>query len=359
MLTQVEAAQLRAGCTRFLNGHGPVDVGELLATIPLDTEVDRYAEGGVVAELESEVAGLLDLPAAAFFPSGTMAQQLVLRLHADRLGRRTVLYHPTCHLELHEGRALERLQGLVGRTVGGAAEPLTTVALAEVAERPAALLIELPQREIGGVLPEWDDLQAQLAWAHDRGAVAHLDGARLWESAAGYARSPAEVVAGFDSVYVSFYKGIGALAGCCVAGPRELIAEMREWRRRMGGTQFGMWPNAASALTLLRTRLSLMPAYLAHAKAVASAVGEVDGVTVVPDPPHTSMMHLLLDVDERTFDAGARRLATERSLWTYPQTAATGDPHVRRAELSVGDATLQLEPSEIAEAFAVLVGRPS
>jgi hypothetical protein len=81
-----------------------------------------------------------------------------------------------------------------------------------VAEPLAALLVELPQREIGGLLPAWDDLVAQVGWARDRDTAVHLDGARLWEAAAGYERSPAEVAALFDSVYVSFYKGIGALA---------------------------------------------------------------------------------------------------------------------------------------------------
>ena len=114
-----------------------------------------------------------------------------------------------------------------------------------------------------GVLA-WDDLLAQTAWARAQGAATHLDGARLWESAAGYAKPPPEIAALFDTVYVSFYKGIGALPGCCVAGPADILAEVREWRQRMGGALFGLWPNAASALTCLRRRLPLMPAYLRH-----------------------------------------------------------------------------------------------
>ena len=80
-----------------------------------------------------------------------------------------------------------------------------------MAEPPAALVIELPQRDLGGQLPSWDELRTQTGWARDRGAAAHLDGARLWEAAAGYDRSPAEIAALFDTTYVSFYKGIGAL----------------------------------------------------------------------------------------------------------------------------------------------------
>jgi threonine aldolase len=356
VLTDDEELALRNSCSRFLNGHGPVEVPELLATIPFDTVVDRYGAGGVVAELEAEIATLLGKPAGLFLPTGTMAQQLALRLHAERLGRRTVLYHPMCHLEQHEGRALERLQGLVGRPVGDANRLLDTAALAEVAESPAVLLIELPQRDLGGMQPEWDELQAQISWARDRGAAVHLDGARLWESAAGYGRSPADVAAGFDSAYVSFYKVIGALPGCCVVGNEGFVAELREWRRRMGGTQYGLWPNAASALTLLRHRLPRMPAYLDHARAIAGAVREVAGVVVVPDPPQTSMLHLLLTATPDVLEAGIRRLASDEGLWTFQRTMTTADPAVQRVELSVGDATLRLEPAEVAKCLAALIG---
>jgi len=89
-----EQAALRDQCTVFLTGHGPVRPADLLASIPADTVPDRYGDGGVVAELEAEIAGLLGKPAAVYLPSGTMAQQSVLRVHADRRQRRTVVYHP-------------------------------------------------------------------------------------------------------------------------------------------------------------------------------------------------------------------------------------------------------------------------
>jgi threonine aldolase len=358
MMTDDDALRLRSHCSRFLTGHGPVNVPELLATIPADTVVDRYGDGGVVADLEQDVAQLLGKPAAVFLPTGTMAQQLALRLHAERIGRRTVLYHPMCHLEQHEGRALERLQGLIGRPVGDPNRPLDVEALDGVAESPAVLLIELPQRDLGGVQPTWDELGAQIQWARSRGAAVHLDGARLWESAAGYDRSPAQVAAPFDSVYVSFYKAIGALPGCCVAGEAGFIAELREWRRRMGGTQFALWPNAASARTLLERRLPKMADYLAHARAIAAALDAVPGVVLVPDPPQTSMFHLLLAATPQTLDAGVRRLAIDDGIWTFQRSMPTADPGVQRVELSVGDATLGLQPAAVARIVAELVTAP-
>jgi len=345
---------LRDQCTRFFHGHGRATAESMLATIPAGTTMDHYGQGGVVADLEAEICGLLGKPAAAFLPSGVMAQQAVLRAHADQRNRRTVIFHPMCHLEQHEGQGYQRLHGLIGRPAGGRDRLITLADLTDIAEPPAALLIELPQRDIGGQQPDFDDLQAQVAWARDRGAAAHLDGARLWESAAGYERPPAEIAALFDTVYVSFYKGIGALAGCCVAGPDEIIGQVRDWRRRMGGTLYGLWPNAASALACLGQRLPKFPAYLQHARAVAAAMAGVPGVTVIPDPPQVPMMHLLMRVSQDDYAAAARRLAAERGIWTPPSSVPTLDPAVQRLELSVGDGTLEFEPAELAEIFTAL-----
>jgi len=185
----------------------------------------------------------------------------------------------------------------------------------------------------------------------------HMDGARLWESAVGYGKTPGEVAELFDSVYVSFYKGIGALPGCCVAGSTEVIAEVREWRRRMGGTLFGLWPNAASARACLAQRLPRMGAYLEHAVAIAAELAGVEGVWVVPDPPQAPMMHILLRTSPEEFVAAARKIAVEREIWVArSHPALTPDPSVLRLELSVGDATCALAPAEIRAVFAELVG---
>ena len=354
-LTLAEETALRDQCTVFLAGHGPLTAASLLASIPADTVLDRYGQGGAVAELEEEIGGLLGKQATVFVPSGTMAQQSVLRVHADRRQRRTVIFHPMCHLDRHEGQAYQRLHGLTGRPAGDPDRLLTIGDLTAIAEPPAALLIELPQRDLGGQQPDWAGLVAQAGWARERGAAVHLDGARLWESTAGYGKPPAEIAALFDTVYVSFYKGIGALPGCCVAGPADTIAEVREWRQRMGGTLFGLWPNAASALTCLRRRLPLMPGYLSHARAIAAALGGVAGVRVGHDPPQVPMLHLLLGTTQEAYTAAARKLAAEQRIWVRPKAGTTADPGVQRMELSVGDATCALEPGQVRDIVSALL----
>src|SRR6516165_7630777 len=196
-MSPAEQRELRDQCTVFVTGHGPVSAAGVLAGIPADTVTDRYGSGGVVAELEIEAGRLLGKPAAVFLPSGTMAQQSVLRVHADRRQRKTIIFHPMCHLDRHEGGAYQRLHGLTGRPAGDPDRLMTLNDLTAIGEPAAALLIELPQRDLGGQQPAWEDLTAQVEWARGQGAAAHLDGARLWESAAGYGRPPAEIAALF------------------------------------------------------------------------------------------------------------------------------------------------------------------
>ena len=346
---------LRSSCTRFLSWHGMRRPADLLAELPDEIAPDRYGDGGVVTELEGEVASLLGKPAAAFFPSGTMAQQVTLRVHADARGRRVVLFHPTCHVDRQEGGGYERLHHLVGRPVGDELRLITLGDLQAVAEPPGALLLELPQREIGGQLPSWEELVEQVAWAHEHGAAAHMDGARLWGCEPFYGRSLAEIAGLFDTVYVSLYKQLGGITGAVLAGPEDVVAEVREWRKRHGGTLYALWPYAASALDGLRKRLPRMPAYREHALAIAAAVKELPGVEVVPDPPHTSMMHLLLPTGADELRAAALRMAEHERIWTWPRSVPTGSSHLQRVELEVGDATLEFTPEEFRDVLQRLL----
>jgi threonine aldolase len=347
-----EMLRLRGGCDRALGGFGlrtTADVLAEIASLPAaDLQEDWYGEGGAVTALETEVRELLGKPAAVFMPSGTMAQQIALRIHADRRGRKVVAFHPTSHLELWEDKAYQRLHGLVGRHVGDARELITLADIEGIKEPLAALLIELPQREIGGRLPEWKDLVAQVRIARERGAATHLDGARLWESGPFYGRPLAEIAALFDTVYVSFYKGLGAPSGSMLLGDEDVIAEARLWRHRHGGTLFKLWPYAAAGLAGLRLRLPRMPAYLAHARAVAAELAKIDGVDLVPDPPQTPMMHIHIRTTPRASANGFRRIAKDERIWAFGITAPTDVPGVRRIELAVGEATLAFAPSEVA-----------
>ncbi len=341
---------MRDRCTRFLAWHGrprPREVLAELAAVGADVQPDHYGTGAVLEELEAEVAELLGKPAAVMMPSGTMAQQIALRIWADRRGVRTVAFHPTCHLELHEDKAYAHLHGLHARLVGDPNDLITLEQLEQIREPLAALLLELPQRPLGGRLPEWQDLVAQTEWARAGGVALHLDGARLWETAPYYGRSYAEIAGLFDTVYVSFYKGLGAISGCCLAGPEDVIAESRVWQRRHGGSLFHLYPYALAARAALRERLGRMGAYHAKAVEIASALDGHPRVEVVPDPPQVPMMHLRLRTSAAALQEAVLDLAEESGIWTFGNSLPSESPAWCRVELTVGDATMEFSGGEV------------
>lgn len=357
--TPEELREVSLGCSRFLAGMGRRDASILLETIPSDSKIDVYGNGGVVEQLEQEVARRLGKEAALFMISGTMAQQAVLRIHADRRSRRSVIFHPKCHLDVREERAYERLHQLVAVTCGPDTTPLTSEQLASVGEPVAALLVELPQRDLGGTLPVWDELVAQVDWAHNHGAATHMDGARLWEAAPFYestaSKSIADIAGLFDSVYVSFYKGLGAIAGCCVASDKETIEELKLWRVRHGGRAFGLWPYAASALTALQLRGDRFGGYYQRAQQIARTLQRIDGIEVLPYPVQSPMMHVRVSGPCDTVMSRMLDIARKDSVWMFGGAYEVEGPTLQRFEFNVGDATMGFTIKEIGELFQRIV----
>lgn len=353
--------RIYAACTRFVSGHYPQSPQNVLAELSAyagpDVRADMYGAGELIESFEAEVAALLGHPAAVFMPSGTMAQQIALRIWTDRSGRRAVGFHPTCHLEIHEQQAYRVLHGLQGVLVGHRHRLMTLDDLKALHQPLGALLIELPQREIGGVLPEWDELVAMTDWARAQGIVLHMDGARLWECQPYYGRSYAEIGGLFDSVYVSFYKILGGIAGAVLAGPEDLIAEARVWQRRHGGNLVRLFPFVLSAKKGLAERLDRMGAYHAKAREMAAALGALPGVRVTPDPPQTNMMRVYLPGDGERLKQAALDVAEETGVWLTRGLAPSEVPGYHAVELSVGDAALDIPTEEIAALFADWLGR--
>jgi threonine aldolase len=345
------------GAERFLNAwHGGPSLRDRLRAIAdvtgVDERADRYGTGERIERLEGRVAELLGKEAAVFLPSGTMAQQIAARIWSDRRGIRTVAFHPTCHLELHEEQGYRRLHGLHAKLVGDPNRLLTLADLEAIREPVAMLLLELPQREIGGVLPGWHDLVAQTAWARERDVALHLDGARVWEAQPFYDRPHSEIAGLFDSVYVSFYKGLGGMAGAALAGDAKTIAEARVWQRRHGGTLVTLHPFVAAAESALDERLERMRAYVEHARALAEALAGVDGLEVVPDPPQTPLFHVLLRGDPERLSDAALSVAEERKVFLFAEPGSTTSPRWQRHEVMVGDVTLELDPGEVRDLYS-------
>ena len=356
-----EQEQVFKTCTRFLTHHYPQTpqqvLSELAAMPEATMDEDRYGEGTHIQLLEQQVAELLGKEAAVFMPSGTMCQQIVLRIWAERRGQTNVAFHPTCHLEMHEQKAYQHLHKLHGIQVGSQDRLMTLSDVQAITEPLAALLLELPQREIGGQLPSWEELTAIVDWARQRGIYMHMDGARLWESQPFYGRSYAEIASLFDSVYVSFYKSLGAITGAVLAGPLDVIMEARTWQRRHGGNLFHLYPYVLSAQKGLNERVERMTAYHNKAKAVAAVLSAVPGVEIIPNPPHTNMMHLFLHGEIEKLQANALAISRETGIWLFYRLMPTIIPTYQRFEFTVGDATLDLTNDEIQHVFQMLLHR--
>ncbi|MGW0938049.1 threonine aldolase family protein [Streptomyces sp. NPDC002666] len=359
---------------RKLLSRSPVDrpLGEQLASLTAGaatvTDLDRPADiygNGVVAELERRIAGLLGTEDAAFFPTGTMAQQVALRCWAGRTGNPTVALHPLAHPEVHERGALSAVSGL--RTVHPTNEPRLPTAdeVRDFAEPFGTLMLELPLRDAGFVLPTWEELEAVVAAARERDAVVHFDGARLWECADRFGRELPEIAALADSVYVSFYKTLGGISGAALAGSASLIEEARTWRHRYGGQLFQQFPAALAALIGLDRELPKLPSYVAQAKVVAAALAE--GFTeagagwfrVRPDPPHTHQFQVWLPYPADVLEEASLRQAEETgvALFRLWHPAAAGPPGVSFTEVTVSEAGLEWTADDVRAAAAEFLER--
>lgn len=353
-------------------------VGERLATLAADAasvhDLDDWADvygGGVVAELENRVAALLGFPAAAFFPTGTMAQQVALRCWAGRTGNATVALHPLSHPEVHEGGALSAVSGL--RTVHPTSAPrLPTAEEIHAADEPfGTLMLELPLRDAGFVLPTWDELVAVVAAARERDAVVHFDGARLWECVTHFGRPLKEIAGLADSVYVSFYKSLDGMSGAMLVGPSAVVEEARVWRHRYGGQLFQQYPAALSALLGLERELPRLLSYVAHARVVAAALAQgftepaSDGATaapwfrVHPQVPHTHQFQVWLPYEATVLNEAAVRQSEETGVTLFRRwfDSGAGPPGMAMTEVTVGSDGLDWTADDVRQAVAEFLAR--
>lgn len=311
---------------RQLSGVRKKSLLEMLGPVP-DVDPDRYGDGGPVTALEARVAQLLGTEAALFVPTGTMAQQIALRCWADRTHNPIVAMHPQAHPLHHEDDALTVLSGL--RPI-----KVRNDAVATCPEPFGTLLLEVPDREAGFLLPTWDELVETVDAARERDAVVHLDGARLWESTFGLGKPLEEIAGLFDSVYVSFYKSLEGISGAALAGTQDFVDQARVWRHRYGGMLFQQWPAALSALQGLDTVLPKLGTYVAHAKVVAEAMG-------LPEPhTHQFALHLPGDPGRLTELSG-------KFLGRFWQ-----DGPLAKTEVTVAEPALEWTADEVREAWA-------
>lgn len=358
-LTTLQRQQLRKSCTLIVPGFAVGSAADDFRQMAdwceaQGAEHDVYGDGPLVGDFERKVAALLGKPAAVFMPSGIMAQLSALRIwteaaHLPRFGM-----HPTAHLALHEDEAPAALLRLHGVPVGDRLRPLLARDLEACRQPLACLLVELPIREAGGQLPTWDELAALKSLARSRGLPLHLDGARLWECAPHYGKTYAEIAAGFDSVYVSVYKGIGAVAGAVLAGTEDFIDQARLWRRRLGGTLVHLSPLVASAAMRFDQRLALMPALVERTRRLADSLAPFAAWRVNPPQPPTNMFHLYVDAPADVALDLRDHIAGLSGCWLFDRVRPAEVPGWSLTEIYIGDRLLAADDNAVMSAYAQL-----
>lgn len=344
-----------------IGGHGSRDVQILkdaLAEVDGNQESDMYGKGAVIEDFQEKMASFLGKEDAVFFPSGTMAQQIALRIWCDQKDVKKVAYHPLCHLEIHEEDGLKELHQIEPILLADKTRVITLDDVMNMDEDVACLLLELPQREIGGQLPEYEALVAISEYCREKGIKLHLDGARLLEILPYYEKSADEVCALFDSVYVSFYKGIGGVAGAILAGDRDFIKGSKIWKRRHGGDLISLYPYIISADYYFNQRVGKMKQYHEEAKELAELFNQCHAVSTTPRKPVSNMFHVHFERPQQQAEEVLAEIyeSTGVGLTSYVRPTCDTSCYF---EVSIGDSYGGVPKNELQNAFTLLNERLS
>lgn len=342
-----------------ISGHGKRNV-QILKNAFQDFDgqqgSDIYGKGNIIEDFQNKMAAFLGKEDAVFFPSGTMAQQIALRIWCDQTGIKKVAYHPLCHLEIHEEDGLKELHHIEPILLADKDRLIQLEDVIGLKEDISCLLLELPQREIGGQLPDYTTLESISAYCKEKGIKLHLDGARLFEIMPYYQKSAAEICNLFDSVYVSFYKGIGGIAGAILAGEKDFIKESKVWKRRHGGDLISLYPYIISSDYYFDHRIAKMEHYYREAQELARYFNECNGVHTLPKVPVSNMFHVHFDQSKEIVETILIDIIQETGIGFagYLQEIDENNCYI---EVSVGDAYEKIPHSELMSAFQILKDR--
>jgi threonine aldolase len=339
-----------------VSGHGKRDVSvltEAFQDISGTEESDIYGSGNIIDAFQEKMANYLGKESAVFFPSGTMAQQIALRIWCDQKGLKRVAYHPLSHLEIHEEDGLKELHHIETVLLAEKDRVITLEDVIQLDQEISCLLLELPQREIGGQLPDYETLEEISAYCRSKGIKLHLDGARLYEILPFYQKSAAEICSLFDSVYVSFYKGVGGIAGAILAGDESFTKESKVWKRRHGGDLISLYPYIVSANYYFDQRVNKMDQYYQNAMECARLYNQCHAVKTRPEVPVSNMFHVHLSAAKEEVEAILTEVCNETGVGLSGYVRELSD-HECSYEVSIGDQFEMLPKQKLESAFQTL-----
>ncbi|MGY1913861.1 threonine aldolase family protein [Blastococcus sp. SYSU DS0973] len=272
-----------------------------------DAEVgdDVYREDPSITALEERVAAMFGHEAGLFVPSGTMGNQIGMRLVCEP--GQEILCDADAHVVTYEMGAAAAIFGISTRTVVSAGGRLDAQQLIDQV-RPkgdwhltatAAIAVENSHNRGGGLVQPLGELRRLWNWSRGAHVAVHLDGARIWNAAAASGTDLATYGRLADTASVCLSKGLGAPVGSVLVASAERIATARLWRKRLGGGMRQAGVLAAAGLHALDSHLPRLAEDHEHAQLLAKRLG------VDPASVETNMV-VLDDVPAAMVAEGAR-----------------------------------------------------
>jgi len=254
---------------------------------------EQYGTDPTVHALNDRMAALLGKQAAMFLPSGTMCNQVAILTHC-RPGDE-VLAHHASHIITSEGGGPGALAGVMVTGLPGERGQFDVATLqaafrARSRYAPSQTLAEFEQTHNQGNGSVWPQakLDATAAAAHAQGIATHMDGARLMNAVVAAGVSAADMVAGMDSVWLDFTKGLGAPLGAVLCGSADFIGAAWRWKQRLGGSMRQAGLCAAACIYALEYNVDRLAEDHENARVLARGLAQIEGVAV--EEPETNLV---------------------------------------------------------------------
>lgn len=238
-----------------------------------------------VQALQEELADLLGKEAGIFMPSGTMTNQVAVRVHCNPGDE--FLCESGCHIFNYEQAAFASMSGVAAHPLVGQQGRLTLEQIQpnvrgdnEHAARTKLICLENTHNKAGGKLLDQAEVQRICDWAHTQNLMCHLDGARLCNASVATGLSLAELSAPFDTISLCLSKGLGAPVGSVLVGSRELIQKARRHRKAFGGGMRQAGILAAAARFALANNFERLAEDHDNAMLLAKAIENIDGLGI-------------------------------------------------------------------------------
>src|SRR5688500_3810046 len=250
--------------------------------------------------LQALTAELLGKEAAVYMPSGSMTNQVAVRIHCKPGDE--FICEAGCHIYNYEQGAFAQLSGVVARTVEGKFGVLHRHHVRGLLRpdnehllRTRLICLENTHNRGSGKIQPYENVVAICEWAHKNGLRTHLDGARLFNAVAATGISAEQWSRHFDTVSVCFSKGLGAPVGSALAGTKDMIQEARRHRKLFGGGMRQVGVIAAGALYALEHNRDRLIEDHANAQCIAESVRQTEGLVLQPDQVDTTIIIVGVD----------------------------------------------------------------